>query len=584
MVLNDEHIQGLAEMESCTQQYFDARILPVMRSVENKLKEAQKEELIEYSTSVEGILSSMGSAPGCTTSQGLEHLQITGEWNSKTTEDYLEMCRKEIAQTEKIDTDLKLLSGEWQKEIKNAIGEPRYQKMSEALGRDVAEAYMEFRIEQLMIDKLVKDEIPKSSIEYILRKAANNSLFGMGSQLKRTSLDQTISDKAEKEYAPSQMEKTTGNLIGFGLDTMATGGMGSWSRVGAMAAIDIGANMILEKETQEEDIIEYTENTISKGVFGAETNLLKELRDKGRNIFPHENPHIKAINEKMGGRLNLIPEEKLKWMKETFEEHKWKEQKVSEEKRPEDMPYIIRPGKEKEYLEEKTIKEKESKNMPNTTEDRKDTMAEDKNIILDEEVQQKGNDDLPYSWNGLLKSSGLNGIGGVWNNLGYVIAMLPDIMGGMITGKNQSLKISENLLPIASILCGMFVRNPLLRMLLVGGGGLNLLNKAGQEALGKNQKTEEKSAVRYKTYKEEELNRRIESPQIKGSYLFMTIDKVPCTIKLPEHTAEAYYNGALPLNTLANAVLRKSDTLQNKAMENYERNEQQRENKGITIG
>ena len=79
--------------------------------------------------------------------------------------------------------------------------------------------------------------------------------------------------------------------------------------------------------------------------------------------------------------------------------------------------------------------------------------------------------------------------------------MLPDIMGGMITGKNQSLKISENLLPIASILCGMFVRNPLLRMLLVGGGGLNLLNKAGQEALGKNQKTEEKSAVRYKTYK-----------------------------------------------------------------------------------
>lgn len=210
MVLNDEHIQGLAEMESCTQQYFDARILPVMRSVENKLKEAQKEELIEYSTSVEGILSSMGSAPGCTTSQGLEHLQITGEWNSKTTEDYLEMCRKEIAQTEKIDTDLKLLSGEWQKEIKNAIGEPRYQKMSEALGRDVAEAYMEFRIEQLMIDKLVKDEIPKSSIEYILRKAVNNSLFGMGSQLKRTSLDQTISDKAEKSYAPSQMEKRQG--------------------------------------------------------------------------------------------------------------------------------------------------------------------------------------------------------------------------------------------------------------------------------------------------------------------------------------------------------------------------------------
>ena len=72
MVLNDEHIQGLAEMESCTQQYFDARILPVMRSVENKLKEAQKEELIEYSTSVEGILSSMGS---------LQDVQPVRDWS-----------------------------------------------------------------------------------------------------------------------------------------------------------------------------------------------------------------------------------------------------------------------------------------------------------------------------------------------------------------------------------------------------------------------------------------------------------------------------------------------------------------------
>ena len=55
----------------------------------------------------------------------------------------------------------------------------------------------------------------------------------------------------------------------------------------------------------------------------------------------------------------------------------------------------------------------------------------------------------------------------------------------LFTGKTQSLRFGDNLLPIASIVAGLFVRNPLLKMLLVGLGGANLLNKAGHEALGR---------------------------------------------------------------------------------------------------
>jgi predicted subunit of tRNA(5-methylaminomethyl-2-thiouridylate) methyltransferase len=32
-------------------------------------------------------------------------------------------------------------------------------------------------IEKMMIEKMIKDEIPKSSIDYIMRKAATNTIF-----------------------------------------------------------------------------------------------------------------------------------------------------------------------------------------------------------------------------------------------------------------------------------------------------------------------------------------------------------------------------------------------------------------------
>ena len=40
-------------------------------------------------------------------------------------------------------------------------------------------------------------------------------------------------------------------------------------------------------------------------------------------------------------------------------------------------------------------------------------------------------------------------------------------------------------MPIASIMAGLFVKNPLLKMTLIGLGGANLINKAGHEQLAK---------------------------------------------------------------------------------------------------
>ena len=49
--------------------------------------------------------------------------------------------------------------------------------------RDSAYAYMDHRIEELMIDRLVKERMPKSAADYIVRKAAESSLLGLSQTL-----------------------------------------------------------------------------------------------------------------------------------------------------------------------------------------------------------------------------------------------------------------------------------------------------------------------------------------------------------------------------------------------------------------
>ena len=175
-------------------------------------------------------------------------------------------------------------------------------------------------------------------------------------------------------------------------------------------------------------------------------------------------------------------------------------------------------------------------------------------------------------WDGLLRTFGLDGIGGVGRNLGYVVSMLPDVLIGLFTGRTKSFGVKDSLLPVASILLGMFVRNPLLKMVLIGMGGLNLLNKAGQEALDRQEETPAKRL--YKPYPDEPLNARLANPVLQGDNLFMDIDGVPCSVLLPHHVAEAWLEGALPLNTLANAVLAKHEETKRIAQENYRASEQ----------
>ena len=173
-------------------------------------------------------------------------------------------------------------------------------------------------------------------------------------------------------------------------------------------------------------------------------------------------------------------------------------------------------------------------------------------------------------WEGVLNKHNSNSFSDVSSNLGYVIAMLPDMLINMFTGKNQNFRLENNILPIASIFAAMFVKNPLIKMLMVGLGGASLLKSAGNEVLSYGNPNDNKV---YKKYLDEPLNSRLSEPAIKGSSLFVDIDNIPMVINISKEAAIAYRDGYLPLNTLANSVLVKYDQQKQTAETNYIINE-----------
>ena len=458
--------------ESSNDKLFRTKVLPIMDKVMADFRHKQLEEIGRHTSSLSYILAGAAGPDGGMAAQAasLDTLRYTGKWNSKHTEDYIQMVKDEL-----------------KKQKINVTPE----------------------IEKKMIDKMIKDEIPKSSIEYIMKKAATSTLFYLPQALNKSPLENHISEQAEKRYNPKGWEKGTGWALGATADFLSTGGMGGgWGTAAKFVAVDVAMNAGLDA-----------------------------LGNSADDDVP----------------LIIAPEH---WAD-------YKKQKANQTVKPENKPQTTTTAKQEVKYDppQEQSGEKQNETVTTTTQPQ-------------EPQQEQAQQTNQGGWTGLLSSFGLNGLSDIGNTLGYVLAMLPDMLIGAFTGKSKSLGLKDNLMPLASIVAGMFVRNPIMKMVLIGMGGLNLLNKAGHEAIddhrGVSQGVGSSMRANYKVYQDEELNARIIQPQIKGNCLIATIDKVPCTIALPDKVVDAYNQGALLLNTLANAVLAKNDQMRQLASENYE--------------
>ena len=481
--------------ESANERLFRTKVLPIMDKVMADLRHKQLEEIGRHTSSLSYIMAGAAGPDGGMSAQAasLDSLRYTGKWNSKHTEDYIKMVKDEL----------------------------KKQKIT-----------VTPEIEKMMIDKMIKDEVPKSSIEYIMRKAATNTIFYLPQALNKSPLENHISEQAEKRYNPSGVEKGAGYALGATADFLTMGGFGgSWSSAAKFVGVDLALNATMDKLSENIET-PYTPSNPKAAKPTSKTN-----DDVPMVILPEYREQYKA--------------EQAKRKAEETQKHEVK-------------------GSSKENTQ--PSREEEVRQEPRNEETTQDANSQPSETTAQEQPQQTNQS----GWSGLLSSFGLNGISDIGNNLGYVLAMLPDMLFGAFTGKTKSLGLRDNLMPLASIVAGMFVRNPILKMVLVGMGGLNLLNKAGHEAIGNHkgegqvQDVATNGRTNYKVYADEPLDPRISQPQIRSNCLIATIDKVPCTIALPDKVVDAYNQGALPLNTLANAVLAKNDQMRQLASENYE--------------
>lgn len=574
--------------------YFHSHLAPVMRETQSYLTRKQGEEMKEYSTSLGGILSMMASSAQ-PLSDPYQTLKVTGEWNSKTTEDYIEMCKSKIFASKEIQHDLAYVAGEWRSAVVGEIGRERYDALSGELGCDIAYAYVDYRVEQLMIDKLVKERMPKSSADYIIRKAAESSLLGLSQTLSRSPLAEEIERRGEAAYRPSRLEKGTAKVLGASADSLMMGGVGSWATFARFVGADVAISAVTDHFASKEPEDLSVEQCISKGVFGSNGNVFEGFRKEAAAMLSKENTLVAEANGQLQKKIPVMSFNYMDWWKTGKKEvpmwygnNRESEEEREQTERYKGVPLVIAPGQEETYLQgmarhkvtatgqARTEGEQREKVEKVEEEVQEQTVPADEEAREEQTVQEvQAGQTNESGWDTLVRSLGLEGLGDITGNLGYILAMLPDILLGVLTGKTQSLGIKDNLLPIASIVAGVFIKNPMLKMLLIGMGGANLLNKAGHEMLGREQpsRSTDGGNVQYKHYTDEPLNPRIVNLVLQGNTLIATIDRVPCTVQLSPTVADAYRAGALPLNTLANAILAQSDRLRQIASQNYDNGE-----------
>jgi hypothetical protein len=451
------------------------------------------------------------------------------------------------------------------------LGKDRYAELSKELGCDLAYAYVDERVQRLMVDRLVKEHTPQGTLDYLIGKAAKGSLFGLGTALAQSPLAAEIEARGEKAYRPSALERGAGKVLGAGIDAVATGGASTWASLAKFVGMDVAVSAVMSSSSS-------SSSSASEDAF--------------EKLIPKNVDAVKPAESELLARLNQRLERKITLTESAFARTDWGKAAPSfqssfqvtttgQKVEVKQTPGPIAPDQEKEYLA--FVAQEEAKADERAANEAAARAAESvKEASSETPSESAGN---AQGWNTLLKSIGLDGVTSWAGNLGYVLAMLPDVLLGAFTGKSASLGLKDNLIPLASIVGGMFVKNPILKMLMMGLGAANLFNKAGKEAInlqqGQGTGTSQAQTVRYRVYPDEALNARIEGPLLQGNCLLATIDRVPCSIVLPEKVVDAYRTGALPLNTLANAVLAKSDQMKAMAQNRYEADREESQDRGV---
>lgn len=483
--------------------------------------------------------------------------------------DIEKMCA-EMMDDKNLSHDIGVLSTIWRTAAVERVGMERYKALSEKLGTDLATAYIHHRLMMRMVDYEVARNPIRDSADYILDEARRSSMLSF-LRAETSTMQQYIDKKIIEQYNPSLLERGTGKVLGSLTDIVITSPImvtSSWASLGKFVAFDMCAG--LAGEALAPDDMKDVGQIVSTAIFG-DGGVLATCQRLCPTVIPYSSTIIRAVDEQLNKKI----------VRNSKDNNAYPLQKsiaFSPPKLPEIPDYAsqLRQSEEMHFAIREKFPEHDSSSVRHSNV----TTQMEQNMTPPQTVSSQS----VTGWNNVFDSLGLSGFGDVGKNLGYVLAMLPDMLVGMFTGKTRNLKFGDNMFPLAAIVTGMFVKNPLMKMLLVGLGGASLLNKAGHEALENRDGTKLSPARHFRSYSDEPLDLRVSQPVMRGNTLVATIDGTPCVITVNDDVVDAYYQGKLPLNTLANAVLRKYDAQQQAIQENYDRQMSQEQSINRSLG
>lgn len=518
----------MAENRTSSQDIFVQKVIPIMDKVRQDLQQRQADEYRKHSQGLGAILAG-GIGPDGGMASMYAHddtLHYMKGWNDKTVDDYINMVKVQLQ--------------------KNNIK---------------VDAVMEKHI----IDHLIKQQMPKSTAEYILRKAAEGSIFNIPNRTRTTAMQDYINKEGDRKHNPSLLEDVAGNVLAWASNAATTAGFGGLIGQTAMD-VAVEANDL--------------------GARGHEDKYRQEQRKKARQDVASANKRAVIVPSwmysQMGfSRLDNATDKQLSIARKWADDN-GKTQRNAIAKAVENGERTIKFGGSIKSVADATVSARQYELFSNSIKQEQKLRQEHiKNPAIAEASEEpfvptnqssdmatspNKQDKADYGgWNNLLGSIGLEGIGDTANHLGVTLAMLPDMLIGLFTGKTKSIGLNkETMLPLVALFSGTFIKNPMLKIPLMLWGGANLLNKVGQEGMSEyrqNTQNGQLQGVQFKRYEDEMLNSRIKNPRIEGNIIVMDIDNIPRVVTLPQNAVAAYQTGALPLNKLANTILAKSDLM-----------------------
>ena len=172
---DDRHLREFAEIDYCLRKYYNEHFSSILSST---IKEVNQKKAEEFGKILKDTPSLAGAGmPDAAARYAILKSQ-NAEWGSKTTDDMMKMASDRMIDG-KAQKDIGVIVEALQIKLVERLGKERYSELSAHFGRDLAHTMVISRLDDLMMEQVARSKLPKSSMDYIMKKGFSESLVGV---------------------------------------------------------------------------------------------------------------------------------------------------------------------------------------------------------------------------------------------------------------------------------------------------------------------------------------------------------------------------------------------------------------------